>query len=130
MEKGKSFSWKARARSFAYAWHGICALLRCEHNAWIHVSVTVAVLAAGIIFGLSATEWCLISICIGGVLAAEAFNSAIEALADKVSPERDELVGKAKDLAAGAVLLFVCGAVAVGLIIFIPKLMCLLGCAD
>ena len=53
---------------------------------------------------------------------AESFNSAIEALADKISPDKDPLIGKAKDLAAGAVLLFVIVAVAAGLIIFIPKI--------
>ena len=52
---------------------------------------------------------------------AEAFNSAIEALADKVSPEKDPLIGKAKDLGAAGVLLFVFGAVAVGLIIILTK---------
>lgn len=53
---------------------------------------------------------------------AEAFNTAVEALADKVSPGYDPLIGRAKDLAAGAVLIFVLAAVAVGLIIFIPKI--------
>ena len=57
---------------------------------------------------------------------AEAFNTAIEKLCDKVSPERDPLIKTTKDVAAGAVLLFVLGAVAVGLIIFIPKIKYLL----
>ena len=56
---------------------------------------------------------------------AEGFNTAVECLADKVSPEYDPLIGRAKDIAAGAVLLFVIAAVAVGLIVFIPKLIAL-----
>lgn len=51
---------------------------------------------------------------------AEAFNTAIEKLADRVTCERDPLIGAAKDVAAGAVLLFAIASVAVGLIVFIP----------
>ena len=60
------------------------------------------------------------------VLAAEAVNSAIEALADRVSPGYDEAIKRTKDLAAGAVLLTAIAAAAVGLLIFIPKIMNLL----
>lgn len=116
------FSWSERARSFRYAFKGIGALLRTEHNAWIHSVVAVLVIAAGFILRISAMEWCTVILCIGGVLMAEAFNSAVEALADKVSPGRDPLIGRAKDIAAGAVLLFVITAIAVGLIVFIPKI--------
>lgn len=126
-EKDKArFSWRARARSFKYALAGIKALLRGEHNARIHVCVAVAVISAGAFFELSGSEWVAISLCIGGVLMAEAFNSAIEALADKLCTEYDPLIKRAKDMAAGAVLLFVAAAVVVGLIIFIPKLLTLL----
>lgn len=113
---------KKRIKSFLYAFKGIAALFG-QPNARIHAVVAVSVVACGAWLGLSATEWCLISLCIGGVLMAEAFNTAIEALADKVSPDFDPLIGKAKDLGAGAVLLMVFGAVAVGLIVFLPKLL-------
>lgn len=122
----KKFCWTDRGRSFKYAWQGIRTLIVCEHNARIHLAVTVLVIFAGFIFSISAVEWCLVALCIGGVFFAEAVNSAVEALADKVSIEKHPLIGKAKDLAAGAVLLFVCGAVTVGLIIFIPKLLSLI----
>lgn len=122
----KKFCWTDRGRSFKYAWQGIMTLIVCEHNARIHLAVTVLVIVAGFILKISAMEWCLVSLCIGGVFSAEAVNSAVEALADKVSIEKHPLIGKAKDLAAGAVLLFVCGAVAVGLIIFIPKFLSLI----
>ncbi|MCM1152039.1 MAG: diacylglycerol kinase family protein [Muribaculum sp.] len=116
------FSWKARGRSFRYAAKGISTLFKHEHNARIHLCVAIAVILCGFILRISVNEWCLVSICIGSVLAAEGFNSAIETLADKISPDYDPLIGKAKDLAAGAVLLTVGGVVITGLIIFIPKL--------
>lgn len=115
-----------RIKSFGYAFKGIATLFREEPNARIHLFVMVCVLIAGFLFRISSGEWCAVAICIGGVLMAEAFNSAIEALADKVSPEKDPLIGKAKDLGAAGVLLFVFGAVAVGLVIFLPKLLYLI----
>ena len=63
----------------------------------------------------------MVSMCIGGVLMAEAFNTAIETLADRISPEYDDMIGRAKDIAAGAVLIMVFAAVIAGLIIFLPK---------
>ena len=64
----------------------------------------------------------IICLCIGLVLSAEAVNSAIEALADRVSPAYDEAIKRTKDLAAGAVLLLAIASAVVGLIIFLPKL--------
>ncbi|MDE5842652.1 MAG: diacylglycerol kinase family protein [Muribaculaceae bacterium] len=113
-----------RLRSFKYAFNGIRVLFE-QPNARIHASVAAIVLACGFLLGLSGWEWAVVAVCIGGVLMAEAFNSAIEALADKISPDYDPLIGKAKDLAAGAVLLLVLGAVAAGLIIFFPKFIAL-----
>lgn len=109
-----------RLHSFGYAFKGVGAIFS-QPNACIHAVVTVIVLCCGFWLGLAAWEWCVVLLCIGGVLMAEAFNTAVEALCDKVSPEYDPLIGRAKDLAAGAVLIFVFAAVASGLIIFIPK---------
>lgn len=116
----RNFTLKKRLLSFKYAFKGIRQLFT-QPNACIHAAVTVIVIAAGCWLRLAEWEWCVVALCIGCVLMAEAFNSAIEALADKVSCERDPLIGKAKDLAAGAVLLMVFAAVAAGLIIFLPK---------
>lgn len=71
-------------------------------------------------------EWIVVTLCIGLVLAAEAVNSAIEALADRVSPEYDEAIKRTKDLAAGAVLLLAIAVAITGLIIFLPKLIALI----
>lgn len=122
MKNKSKFSWRKRALSFKYAWQGFLALVKTEHNSWIHLVVAACVIAAGIIWNVSLVEWCLLVLCIGSVIAAEAFNSAIEALADKISLENDELIGKAKDLGAFAVLFLSLASVCVGLIIFIPKI--------
>lgn len=122
----KPFSWRARGRSFVYAWRGIRYLFRGEHNARIHLCVAAAVIIAGLIFGLSTTEWGVISLAIGLILALEAVNSAVEALADHVSPDFAPLIGRAKDVAAGGVLLGVFGAVGAGIAIFLPKIIDLL----
>ena len=129
MDKGekKRFSVKARAHSFSYAGKGIATLLREEHNARIHLVAAVVAVAAGILLEISAAEWAVVALCIGGVTAAEAINSAIEALCDRVSPGFDPMIGKAKDLAAAGVLLTAAGAAAAGLLIFIPKIVSLLG---
>ena len=99
-------------------------LLRGEHNAWIHSAAAVTAVTLGLWLGLSALEW--VAMCIGVVLAAEAFNSAIEALSDRVSPGYDEAVRRTKDLAAGGVLLTAVAAFVAGLIVFVPKLIDLL----
>lgn len=124
MEK-KKFSFADRARSFKYAGRGIARLISREHNAWIHCFVAVCVVVAGALLGLSSLEWVAVILCIGAVLAAEGINSAIEALCDRVSTEYDEAIKHAKDLAAGAVLILAVMSVAVGLLIFIPKIVAL-----
>ena len=76
---------------------------------------------AGVLLGLSRMEWVAVVIVIGAVLAAEAVNSALEAIADFVSPEYSEAIKRIKDLAAGAVLLMAIAAAIVGGIIFFPS---------
>lgn len=121
------FTVRARALSFVYAFRGVRALLLREHNAWLHLVAAGMAGTLGWFFGLGRTEWCLVAFAVGSVLAAEAFNTAIETLADAVTRERNPAVGKAKDLAAGGVLLTSFAAAAVGLLVFGPKLLQLLG---
>ena len=117
--KNSGFTWRKRLRSFKYAFHGIWLLVRYEHNAWIHCFAAVCVVVAG--------EWIVITFAIGLVLAAEAINSSIEALADLVSPGYNEAIKRTKDLAAGAVLILAIAAAVVGLIVFVPKLIIFVG---
>jgi len=119
----KPFSIKDRLRSFRYAFKGVVALFAKEHNARIHAVAAVCAVAAGFIFDISNMEWIAVVIAIGMVMAAEAFNTAIEYLADFVFPGHNEYIGKAKDVAAGAVLILAVCAVVIAMVIFIPKIM-------
>lgn len=120
--KNDGFTLRKRLNSFRFAFNGIRLLITREHNAWIHCFAAVCVITAGFTIGLTVAEWIAITFAIGMVLAAEAVNSSIEALADLVSPEYNEAIKRTKDLAAGAVLILAIAAAIIGLIIFIPKL--------
>lgn len=119
MEK---FSTKKRLKSFTYAWKGIGSFISKEHNAWIHLIIMAAVIVCGFLFQITVTEWTAIVLCIGLVLAAEAFNTSIERLVNLTSPEQNKIAGDVKDIAAGAVLICAIAAAIVGLIIFVPYL--------
>lgn len=120
-----SLNLKSRLRSFGHAFAGIGVMLRNEPNAWIHCFAAVAVIVAGILLRISAWEWVAVVFAIGLVLAAEAFNSAIEQLSDVVQPEWDARIKDVKDLAAGAVLFCAIAAAVIGCIVFIPKILAL-----
>jgi diacylglycerol kinase (ATP) len=117
------FSLRARAQSFVHAGRGIALLLAHEPNARLHAAASLAVVGLGAWLGLSAGEWCWISLAIALVWVAEGLNSALEALADALHPERDPSVGRAKDIAAGAVLLAAIAAAVIGALILGPRLL-------
>ena len=104
-----------------YALRGVRFMLG-ERNCQVLAAATVAVVAAGFYFSLSAPEWCAVIGATALVWVAEGLNTALERLADLVSPGFHPLAGKAKDIAAGAVLLAVLAAVSIGVIIFAPRL--------
>ena len=116
----RQFSFTGRIRSFKYAFVGIWTMLKSQQNAWIHAIATVAVVIAGFVLGISPAEWCWLVLAIIAVWMAEALNTAIEFLADVASPEFHPLVKKAKDVAAGAVLISAIGALVIGIIIIGP----------
>lgn len=101
-------------------------MFQSEMNARIHLVITILVIISGIVFRVNLTEWAILALCIGSVLAAEGFNTAIEHLTDLASPEHHPLAGKAKDTAAGAVLICAIASSIAGLLIFVPKLWALL----
>lgn len=117
-----------RKKAFSYAFKGIAALIKGEAHARLHVLSAVLVTVFGLFFKIEPWEWVAVIICIGGVFMAEAFNSALERLADRVTVDRDPLIGQAKDLAAGAVLLFAIATFIVALIIFLPRLVSFFTC--
>jgi diacylglycerol kinase len=116
----KSFQPLERLKSFRYALAGLWMLLKTQHNAWIHLAATLLIVAAGFFFGIHRTKWCWLVIAMMSVWSAEAFNTALEFLADAVHPEKHPMVGSAKDAAAGAVLISAIGAVMIGLLILGP----------
>ncbi|MBX7158278.1 MAG: diacylglycerol kinase family protein [Verrucomicrobiae bacterium] len=113
---------KQRLKSFQYAGQGLVTFLRTQPNAWIHALATVVVIIMGIFFSISRMEWVGIIMAIGLVWVAESFNTAIEFLADEVTQEKRELIGKAKDVAACGVLFASLIALLVGIAIFWPYL--------
>lgn len=121
----KNFSMQARFRSFTYAFKGLIHVLKAEHNMWIHLSVTLAVIVLGAVLKISRFDWLIVILCIGFVLTAEIMNTAIEKLTDKVSPERNEAAGLVKDISACAVLVSVITSVIAGLLVFIPYIIAL-----
>lgn len=111
-----------RARSFKYAFSGIITATKTQANFRIHLIATILVALMGFYFQISYAEWILIILSIGFVISAELFNSAIEFLTDLVSPLQNDIAGKVKDMAAGAVLISAVSAAIIGLIIFLPKI--------
>ena len=107
-------------RSFRYAVEGILTATK-EQNLRFHLLSAVIVVLAGIFTGLSTTEWLLITFVIALVIGTELFNSAIERVVDLASPEIHPLAKQAKDMAAGAVLVFAVASVIIGLLIFLPR---------
>lgn len=131
MEDGVSsdqeFSIVKRAKSFTHAGRGIWIFIKTTHNAWIHLSVLVLVVVAGLYFGITVTDWLAITLASGFVLVAEAFNTAIEIDIDLTSPTYHPYARDTKDVAAGAVLISAVTAVVVGLLVFGPPVLHALG---
>jgi diacylglycerol kinase (ATP) len=105
-----------------YALRGVSFMLG-ERNCRLLAAATAAVVAAGIYFRLAALEWCALIGATTLVWVAEGLNTALERLTDLVSPGYHPLAGRAKDIAAGAVLLAVLGAVSIAIVIFGARLL-------
>ena len=93
----------------------------------MHVIAAVAVVGLAAVLRVSAVEWCLLAGAIAAVLAAEVFNSALESIARAFGPERNPRIRDALDMASAAVLVAALGAVAVGLGVFGPRFLALVG---
>ncbi len=117
------FRLRQRLHSFRYAWAGLGTLLRTQHNAWIHAAATLLVIALGGWLRLSAGEWLWLVLAMVLVWMAEAFNTALELLADAVTREQHPLIGRAKDVAAAAVLIAALGALVIGVLVLGPPLL-------
>lgn len=115
-----------RKDSFKYAFKGVLELLTNHTNFKIQIGFAFLASALGFMLKINQTEWLAIVIVITMVLTAEGLNTAIEFAVDLSSPDHHPLAAKAKDVAAGAVIICSLGALIIGLIIFAPKLKLLL----
>ncbi|MCU0916373.1 MAG: diacylglycerol kinase family protein [Planctomycetes bacterium] len=122
-----SFTIWGRVQSFRHAWYGLALMLRSQHNAWLHAFASICIVGAGLVFGLTSSEWCWIILAIMAVWTAEALNTALEFLADAATSEFHPLVKCAKDVAAGGVLISAFGSVIIGLLVLGPPLLDFLG---
>lgn len=111
---------KSLCNSFKFAFRGIESSFLSERNMKIHYFVMFMVIIFGILFKITKIEWIICIILFGLVIAAEMINTAIESVVDLVTSENNVLAGKAKDIAAGAVLVLAISSATIGLIIFIP----------
>jgi diacylglycerol kinase (ATP) len=114
-------------RKFGNAFRGVIAGERIHSSFLVHAMATVVVIALGVWLGVSLSEWCLLTLCIAAVMAAELFNTSLEALGKSVSQEYDANIRDALDIASAAVLVTSLGSVIVGGIIFGPRLVALWG---
>lgn len=108
-------------KSFRYAYEGIIHACKTERNIKIHILTAVVVIILGLLTHLNLIEWFIVLMLIGGVIALELMNSAIERVVDLTTSERHPLAKQAKDLAAGAVLVYAIVSAIIGLLLFVPK---------
>ncbi|OGI86389.1 diacylglycerol kinase [Candidatus Nomurabacteria bacterium RIFCSPLOWO2_01_FULL_41_12] len=123
LKEKKDWSLVKRAQSFTHAFRGIRLFFTMTPNALLHLFAVVLVVLFGFYFRISSFEWLALSLVIGLVLVAEAFNTAIEIDINLTSPEYHPYARDTKDVAAGAVLLAAIISVIVGLIVFLPKIL-------
>ena len=118
-----SFSIKARLKSFRYAFEGLNIFFSTQHNALIHLVMTLVAFSAGVFYNITKTEAIALALAAGFVWAAELFNTAIEKLADTISKDFHPGIKFIKDVSAAAVLLSAIAAFITGAIIFLPKVL-------
>lgn len=109
-------------KSLVYACQGAYKLVTTEHSVMVQFSLGVLVTIAGFYFEISATEWLFQILAIGLVLSIEGLNTAVEKIADFIHPQYHERIGFIKDIAAGAVFFAALAALAIGAVIYCPKI--------
>jgi diacylglycerol kinase (ATP) len=105
-------------KSLRYAITGILTAFEEERNLKVHLVIGFMVVGAGFYFDITETEWYVILLCISMVIGTELINSALENLVDLASKDFHPLAGKAKDIAAGAVLFVSVISLIIGILIF------------
>ena len=111
-----------RIKSIGFAVKGAYKLITTEHSVMVQFSLMILMIFAGFYFKISREEWMLQILAFGLVLAIEGLNTAVEKIADFIHPEFHNRIGFIKDIAAGAVLFAAFSAIAVGALIYVPKI--------
>ncbi|MCD4728533.1 MAG: diacylglycerol kinase [Pirellulales bacterium] len=109
-------------RKFRDAFCGVKEGVHGQSSFFVHFFVTVLVIVAGVVLGVNLYEWCILALCITGVLTVEMFNSALESMAKAITGESDPHLGDSLDIGSAAVLIASIGASTVGTIIFVNRL--------
>jgi len=110
-----------RFKSIGFAFKGAIKLISTEHSIMVQSSIAVVLIIAGFYFNISHEEWMFQTLAIGLVISIEGLNTAVEKVADFIHPEFHHRIGFIKDIAAGAVFFAALTAMAIGLIIYLPK---------
>ena len=114
-----------RLKSVKYAVSGAFKLINTEHSIIVQFSLGIIMTFAGFYFGISKTEWLFQVLAIGLVISIEGLNTAVEKIADFIHPDYNAKIGFIKDIAAGSVFFAALTAIAIGTIIYLPKLLAL-----
>jgi len=112
-----------RIVSFKHAIDGILIALKEEPNLKIHFLIASIVIIAGFYFGITKPEWIIIALLIGLIFSIELINTSIEEIVDAFTKAHHPGAKKAKDVAAGAVLIATITSIIVGIMIFLPYLL-------
>lgn len=119
-QKDNSFI-TGRLKSVSFAVQGAIKLVTTEHSIMVQFFIAVIMTAVGFYLQITTTEWLFQILAIGLVMSVEGINTAVEKIADFIHPDFHEKIGFIKDIAAGAVFFAALTAVAIGLIIYLPK---------
>ena len=123
-QEGRSL-WQQERRSFGYAGQGIRHAWQTQRHLRIHVGLGLLALGLGLALGIGVGEWAALLTVMTVVIALELMNTVVEAVVDLASPQFHPKANVAKDVAAGAVLVSAVGAVLVGAVIFVPRVLAL-----
>ena len=119
-EKDNSFI-TGRLKSVGFAVKGAFKLITTEHSVMVQFTLAIIMIIAGFYFDIDRYEWMMQILAFGLVLGIESLNTAVEKIADFVHPEFHDRIGFIKDIAAGGVLFAAIAAIAIGLLIYVPK---------
>lgn len=111
---------KRTLRTFKYSLDGLVYAYKNEQSMWIHAAGTIFTVILGFIYSLSLTEWAIIFIALGVILASELINTAIEAAVDLCTLEIHPLAKIAKDCGSAATFVLTLVSIVICLFVFVP----------